>query len=60
MVESRLHGEATSQKLQNSNWKLQSITHGCLIGKSEFGQYLSTETAHFNSHTPRVITTQAV
>ena len=47
MVESRLHGEATSQKLQYSNWKLQSITHGCLIGKPEFGQYLSTETAHF-------------
>ena len=46
MVESRLHGEATSQKLQNSNWKLQSITHGCLVSKPEFGQYLSTETAH--------------
>ena len=50
MVESRLHGVATTQKLQNSNWKLQSITHGCLVSKPEFGQYLSTETAHFLSY----------
>ena len=60
MMESRLLGAATARKLQTNNWKRLCITNGCLIGKPEFGQYLSTETAHFNSHTPRVITTQAV
>ena len=57
MVESRLLGAATAQKLQTINWKRLCITNGCLIGKPEFGQYLSTETAHF-SCSPRVIVTQ--
>ena len=49
MVESRLLGVATARKLQTNNWQRLCITNGCLIGKPEFGQYLSTETAHFFS-----------
>ena len=36
MMESRLSGEATSQKLQTNNWKRLCITNGCLIGSRGF------------------------
>ena len=36
MMESRLSGEATSQKLQTINWKRLCITNGCLIGSRGF------------------------
>ena len=36
MVESRLLGAATAQKLQTINWKRLCITNGCLIGSRGF------------------------
>ncbi len=60
MVESRLHGVATTRKLQNSNWKLQSITHGCLIRQVGVWAVLVNRNCPFFCHIPRVIATQAV
>ena len=43
MVESRLLGAATAQKLQTNNWKRLCITNGCLIGRPGSMGNLSTE-----------------